>query len=79
MANGIPIILNKMKYVMYLVDEVDEHDEAGLARVLAGDVGGAEVEERGAQLVAHRRDQHPLPRPCTMDREKKLRFSFEQR
>ena len=44
-----------------LGDEVEEHVEAGLPRIFPHNVGGRQVEERGAQLGADGVEQHGLP------------------
>ena len=48
------------KHFSDLGHEVEEHVEARLAGVLAHDVGGRQVEQRGAQLRADRVQQHRL-------------------
>jgi len=47
------------------VDEMKQHGQARLARILANDIGRSQVKQRGTQLGTHGVDQHVFARPVS--------------
>jgi len=47
------------------VDEMKQHGQARLARILANDVGRSQVEQRGTQLGTNGVDQPVFARPAS--------------